>query len=197
MHPWKNIIKRDTEEFDTKACFICLERIPSFDDDRELKMHLFKVHFAKVHLKELAEMCKEAEEKENREGWNIDEILEEERERREAQERKRAESGGWMVMFRKKKIPSECMDNEEAENNEVNCFLCQQILKSCEHNKHLEKQHGVIFGAKEIMKAGEKSQSSPINEEQPKIRTDADTVKELVGDEVLSSAWDWDLELGS
>ena len=61
-------------------------------------------------------------------------------------------------MFRKKKV-HECLDNnEEAENNEVDCFLCQEklIVKSCEYSKHLEKQHRVIFGVKEIMKAGEK-----------------------------------------
>ena len=81
MHPWKNIIKGKTEELETKACFVCLERIPCSDDHIELKLHLFNFHSAKVHLKELVEMCTEAEEKE-------------ERDRREAQERKRADSGG-------------------------------------------------------------------------------------------------------
>ena len=194
MHPWKNIISGKIEELETKSCFICLARIQCSDGDmEEVKQHLINVHSAsaKDHLEELLKMCIEAEEKEEKEGWSIDETLEEVRDRREAQEKKRAESGGLMVMFRKKKIP-ECLDNnDEAENDEVDCFLCQEIVKRCEYNKHLEKQHGVIFGAKEIMKAGEKSQSSPINEEQPKIRTDADTVKELVGDEVLSSDWDW------
>ena len=118
-------------------------------------------------------------------------MIEELSDRREAQERKRAESGGWMVIFMKKQMP-DCLDNnEEAEHDDINCFLCQEklIVKSCEYNKHLEKEHGVIFGAKEIMKAGEKYQSTPPNEEpdhetgeaEPKvIRTDADTVKELV-----------------
>ena len=103
-------------------------------------------------------------------------------------------SGGWMVMFRKKKIP-ECLDNnEEAEHYEVDCFLCQEklIVKSCEYSKHLEKQHGVIFCVKEIMKTGEKYQSIrhdevPDHEAEPKvIRTDADTVKELVEMKFLS-----------
>ena len=64
---------------------------------------------------------------------------------------------------------------------------------SCEYNKHLEKQHRLIFGLKEIMKAGDKSQSSLLNEEpetgeaEPKIiRTDADTVKEMVEMKYLS-----------
>ena len=82
------------------------------------------------------------------------------------------------------KMPESMDNNEKAEIKEVDCFLCQLIVKSCEYRKHLEKQHGVIFGAKEIMKAGEKS--SPINEEQPKVRTDADTVKELVEMKYLS-----------
>ena len=96
-------------------------------------------------------------------------------------------------MFRKKKMPEECL-NTEAENDDIDCFLCQEIVKSCEYNKHLEKQHGVIFGLKEIIKAGEKSQSSRLNEEpktveaEPKIiRTDADTVKEMVEMKYLSN----------
>ena len=95
-------------------------------------------------------------------------------------------------MFRKKKSTSKCLDNsEEAENNEVDCFLCQEklIVKSCEYSKHLEKQHGVFFGVKEIIKAGDKYQNclpyqEPVHETgegEPKIvRTDADTVKEMV-----------------
>ena len=61
-----------------------MERIPCSDDDIELKLHLFQVHFAKVHLKELVKMCKKAEEEEQREGWSLDDILEEERDRRES-----------------------------------------------------------------------------------------------------------------
>ena len=130
-----------------------MERIPCSDDDIELKLHLFKVHSAKVQLKELVEMCTDAEEREEREGWSIDDILE--RDRREAGERQRAESGGWMVMFRKKKSTPNYLDNsEEADNNEVDCFLCQEVLRTCEYNKHLEKLHGVLFGVKEITRAG-------------------------------------------
>ena len=160
MHPWKNIIRGSTEERKTKACFICLERIPCSDDDIELKLHLLKIHSAKVHFKELVEICTEAEESEEREGWRIDDILEEVRNRREAEERKRAESGGWMWLFRWKKRTSDCLDNnKEAENSELSCYLCQNIVNSCEYNKHLEKQHGVIFGGEEIKKITEKFQS--------------------------------------
>ena len=196
MHPWKNIINGNTEELTTKACFICLERIPFSDDDIELKLHLFKVHSVKFHLKELVWMCREAELREQREGWNIDEIFEEERDRRKAEGRTRAESGGWKVLFRKNTIP-ECLDNEEAENIEVDCFLCKEKLnvKSLGYEKHLEKQHGVIFSVKEIMKAGEKYQSFQPNEEtdhktgeaEPKTnRTVAETVTELVEMKYLS-----------
>ena len=192
MHPWKIIIRGKTEEIKTTTCFICLERIPCSDDDIELKLHLFNDHSAKVHLKELVVMCIEAEEIEEREGWSLDDILEEERDRREAEEKKRAESGGLMGMFWRKKRTPECLDNiAEALINEVDCFLCQEklIVKSCEYDQHLEKQHGVIFGLKELRKAGIMKQSAPLNAEpdieneefEPEIvGTDADTVKELV-----------------
>ena len=172
-------------------CFICLDRIPSSDDDIELKLHLFEVHSVKVHLKELVEMCAVAEERELREGWSLvlDDILEEERGRREVEARKRAESGGWMGIFCRNKRTPECLhNNTKAETNEVDCFLCQEIVKSCEYDKHLEKQHEVKFGLKEIKKAGEKNEIVPKEEpnnsneeaERDINKTDADTVKELV-----------------
>ena len=139
-------------------------------------------------------MCAEAEKREEREGWSLDDILEEERDRRDSQEKMRAESGRWMGTFWRKKRTPECLDNiAEAEINEVDCFLCQEklIVKSCEYDKHLEKQHGVIFGLKEIKKAGEQKQDEIVTpkketnhengEAEPAIiGTDADTVKDLV-----------------
>ena len=98
-------------------------------------------------------------------------------------------------MFRNKKMP-ECLDNNEEAENIEECFLCQEIVKVCEYSKHLEKQHGVIFGVKEIKKAGEKYQKCPSNEEpdhetgevEPEIvRTDADTVREMVEMKYLSN----------
>ena len=192
MHPWKKIIRGKTEELKERVCFICLERITFSDDDIELKMHLFKVHFAKVHLIELVKICTGEEERERREGWSLDDILEEERDRREAEERKRAQIGGCIGTFWRKKRTHECLDNmAEAEISEVDCFLCQEklIVKSCEYDKHLENQHGAIFGLKEIKKAGERDKIVVPNEElknqneeaEPEIfGTDADTVKELV-----------------
>ena len=73
----------------------------------------------------------------------------------------------------------------------VDCFLCQKQLKSFGYSEHLEKQHRVIFGVKDIKKASKKYESVPStsntepgheNEEaEPDtIRSDADTVKELI-----------------
>ena len=191
MHPWKKIIRGSTEKRKTKACFFCLERIQDSDDEIELKLHMCKVHSVKVHLKELVEMCTEAEEREEREGWSLDDILEEERDRREAEARESAEEGGWMGIFLEKNRTPECLDNN-VNVDEVDCFLCQDQLKSFKYDKHLEKQHGIIFGVKDIKKAGNKYESVPLNKdpdnekekpepEAPKTtRTDADTVKNLV-----------------
>ena len=154
MHPWIKIIRGNTDDIKTKACFICLERIQDSYDDVQLKLHLFKVHSVKFHLKELVEMCTEAEKREVREGWSLDDILEEERVRREAEARERAESGGWMELLWGKKS-TECLDNNTAAIEEV-CFLCQKQLQSCEYKKHLEKQHRIIFGVKDIKRVSKK-----------------------------------------
>ena len=58
MHPWKKIIRGNTDDIMTKACLICLERINDSDDDIELKLHLYKGHSVNIHLKELVYMCK-------------------------------------------------------------------------------------------------------------------------------------------
>ena len=140
MHPWKKIIRGKKENLVTKACFICFERIQNSDDDIELKLHFFKVHSVNIHLKDLVQMCRKAEEREEKEGWSLDDILEEERDRKEAEARKRAESGGWMGIFQSIKGTLDCLDNN-AEVDELDCFLCQEQLKSCEYSEHLEKEH--------------------------------------------------------
>ena len=186
MHPWKKIIKGNTENVAKIACFICLERIQNSDDEIELKFHLFNFHSVKFHLKELVEISKEVEEREKSEGWSLDDILEEERDRREAEAREKAQSGGWMGIFGRKKVRPECLDKDaEVETAEVDCFLCQEklIVRSCEYNNHLEKQHRVIFGVTDIMKAGasnEELDHENVEAEPEKTRTDADMVKELV-----------------
>ena len=165
---------------------MCLERTPYSDDDIELKLHLYEVHSAKVHLKELVEMCTEAEEREEREGWNIDDILYEERERREIKTRKKAESGGCNKIFKRKKGSYDCLENEHNDFNEVCCFLCQEklIFKSLEEfNNHIENQHRVSFGVKEIKKSGEKYFHHPnkkhLTENTEIIGIDEDSMEEL------------------
>ena len=186
MHPWKKIIRGNTDDIMTKACLICLERINDSDDDIELKLHLYKGHSVNIHLKELVYMCKEAKEREEREGWSLDEILEEERDKREAEAKKRPESGRWMEIFWRKKRTYDSLDNN-GEVNEVDCFLCQKQLKSFGYSEHLEKQHRVIFGVKDIKKSSKEYESVPSKTEpdheeaEPEIiRSDADTVKELI-----------------
>ena len=105
-------------------------------------------------------MCKEAKEREEREGWSLDEILEEERDKREAEAKKRPESERWMEIFWRKKRTYDYLDNN-GEANVVDCFLCQKQLKSFGYSEHLEKQHRVIFGVKDIKKASKKYESVP------------------------------------
>ena len=131
---------------------MCLERIPCSDGEMEdIKKHWKNAHFVKYNFNQLIEMSAEAEERvKRRRGWIIDDILEEVRERKEAEARKRAESG-WMGIFRKPKT-----GKTGAETGRVNCFLCHEVIEGCEYNIHLETQHRVLFGVKEIMNSSEK-----------------------------------------
>ena len=82
-------------------CFMCLEYVPCSDGDTEkMTEHITTVHCAECHVEKLAEMCGEAEEREEREGWSLDDIIEEERERQDAEVKIRAESGGLMEMLK-------------------------------------------------------------------------------------------------
>ena len=51
-------------------------------------------------------MCKEAKEREEREGWSLDEILEEERDKREAlkQRRDQSQKDGWRFSGEKREL---------------------------------------------------------------------------------------------
>ena len=102
-------------------------------------------------------MCREVEEREEREGWSLDDIIEEERERREAAEKRRTEAGGLMEMLIRQLAKSDRPDsdagsNSNSKNVESDCFLCQKKLyiNSNMYNKHLEEKHMTIFGLKEI-----------------------------------------------
>ena len=144
-------------------CFMCLEYITCSDGDTEkVKEHITTVHYTECNVEKLVKMCKEAEMIEEREGWSLDDIIEEERERKEAAEKRRAESGGMMGMLRRKLGKTDYRDNDAAsisdpENVESNCFLCKEkfFLNINVYNKHLEEKHMVIFGLKEIRNCGE------------------------------------------
>ena len=189
MHPWKKIIRGKNEELNTKACFMCLEKIPCSDDDIKLKIHLFKVHSSTVHLKELVKICTEVEEREESKGWSLDDFYEEDSDGRKAVARQKKEPGSWMS--KEEKGTHETFDNDaEADLCISECFLCdekQTLKRSNEYSEHLEIQHKVIFGLKKIMNSEEIIQVNDNeleNENEGKdpefIMTDADTVKELV-----------------
>ena len=158
MHPWRQIIRGGTQEEETMICFMCLEYIPSSDGDTEkIKEHITTVHSAECNVEKLVEMCREAMEREEREGWNLDDIIEEERERREAAEKKRTESAGLIGILRRRlgntdRPESDDGSNADYESVECNCFLCQEkfFFNRIVYNKHLETKHLVIFGLKEI-----------------------------------------------
>ena len=151
----------------TIRCFMCLENIPCCDGDTEkIKEHITTVHCAECNVEKLAELCREEEEREEREGWSLDDIIEEERERREAAEKMRAESGGLMGILRRQLGKTEYRDsdagsNADPENVGSNCFLCKEkfYLDSNVYNKHLEEKHMVIFGLKEIREYGEEEET--------------------------------------
>ena len=165
MHPWRQIIRGETEEEETMRCFMCLEYIPCSDGDTEkIKEHITTVHCAECNMEKLAEMCGEAEEREEREGWSLNDIIEEERERREAAEKRRAESGGLMGMLRRQLGKTDCPDSDPGNNTDfenVDCILCKEKfdLNTNVYNKHLEEKHMVIFGLKEIRKCGEEEET--------------------------------------
>ena len=101
---------------------MCLENIVCCDGDTgKIIEHITKVHSAECHLETLVEMCVEAEEREGREGWSFDEIIEEERERREAAEKRRAELGGLMGMLRRQLGINDCPDNHTESNTNPEC----------------------------------------------------------------------------
>ena len=77
MHPWKKIVRGNTEVEETTTCFICLKRV----NKTKLKNHLTKTHAATCPMDKLEEMCREAEENQASEALNFDEIIEEEKAR--------------------------------------------------------------------------------------------------------------------
>jgi len=148
-------------------CFMCLENILFCNGDTEkIKEHFITVHCAEYQVETLVEMCEEAEEREEREGWSLDDIIEEEKERREAAEKRRAESGGLMGMLRrqlgKADFPdSDARNNADFEKYDRDCFMCNEklYLNRKVYKKHLEKKHMVIFGFEQIRECGEEEET--------------------------------------
>ena len=75
MHPWKKIIRGNTQDEETTTCFMCLNQETKFEK------HITKFHAATCPTDKLDEMCREAEEKRATEGLNFDETIEEDKER--------------------------------------------------------------------------------------------------------------------
>ena len=125
---------------------MCLHAVPFSKESMEkMKEHMEKVHSAKCPIKNLVELCQEAEEMKERDRFY--EIIKEEREEQSKKEIK-ALSG----LFRKKSIESANKDTKI-----INCFLCQETWTGGDKKhfeKHLVTYHGLIFGFKEIFKTG-------------------------------------------
>ena len=77
VHPWKKIVRGNTEVEETTTCFICLKRV----NKTKLQKHFTKTHNATCPMDKLDEMCREAEENQATEALNFDEIIEEEKAR--------------------------------------------------------------------------------------------------------------------
>ena len=77
MHPWKKIIRGNTEVEETKTCFMCLKRATN----AKFQDHITKTHAVTCPMDKLDEMCREAEENQATEALNFDEIIEEEKDR--------------------------------------------------------------------------------------------------------------------
>ena len=123
---------------------VCRTEVSSF------QKHMTKAHFTTCAKEKLAEMCTEAEQREEREGLNLNDIIEEERER---QEKRKAKSEGLLGMFRRKQEITE-PELEIQDTIPLECFLCQGAWTGATKDdlgRHLEKDHKVIFGIKLII----------------------------------------------
>ena len=154
MHPWKKIIRGNTQEEETTTCFMCLKRVTNL----KLEKHMTKFHAATCPMARLDEMCREAEEEQATEGLNFDEIIEEEKERQETLRKKRMETGGLMGMFRRRQERVTEPEQGTQDTISLKCFLCQGKWTGNskeELTEHLEKAHKVVFKIKELIELSE------------------------------------------
>ena len=130
---------------------MCLTNTPFSEENKEeFRKHMTKVHSATCSLDKLADMCFKVEEKLKLEEWGFDDIIKEETERRESEEKRRAESGGLIGMFRKKlkATESELHNDEDEDDITMKCLICQGMwtgISQKEFKEHLRKRHKVIF----------------------------------------------------
>ena len=125
---------------------MCLERVPfSEQNNEDIVKHITTVHSAvDCSLEKLTQLCKEAENKQEREGWDFNDVIEEERKMREAEQGKRNE-----------KVNESELGND---TTRITCLICQDKLictNKKEFEKHLENYHKVIFGIKMLKESDE------------------------------------------
>ena len=169
MHPWKKIIRGNTQEEETTTCFMCLERVTNL----KFEKHMTKFHAATCPMARLDEMCREAEEEQATEGLNFDEIIEEERERQETLRKYRMETGGLMGMFNRRQEPANEPEQGTQDTISLKCFLCQGKWtgnSKKELTEHLENTHKVVFKVKDLIELSESQPEEPdtaADEERP------------------------------
>ena len=100
-----------------------------------------KIHSATCSMENLTQLCKDEEERLEREGWSLDDIILEEAERREAEKKT---PGGQEVT----------QPELGTQDIILTCFLCQGEwtgVNKDDLQRHLEKDHKVIFKISELM----------------------------------------------
>ena len=100
-----------------------------------------KIHSATCSMENLTQLCKDEEERLEREGWSVDDIILEEAERREAEKKT---PGGQEVT----------QPDQGTQDIILTCFLCQGAWTGDNKDdlqRHLEKDHKAIFKISELM----------------------------------------------
>ena len=107
-------------------------------------------------------MCREVEEREEREGWSLDDIIEEEKERKLREKKRKAESGGLMGMLRGKFGKTDYTDSDAASKKKSIIMCRTNTFKN-------RKAHINICGLSEVRECGEEGVSSNLFQLEPSI----------------------------
>ena len=185
MHPWKKIIRGNTQEEETTTCFMCLKRVTHLKYEK----HMTKFHAATCPMARLDEMCREAEAEQVTEGLNFDDVIEEERARQETLRKKRMETGGLMGMFRRRQERVTEPEQGTQDTISLKCFLCQGNWTGNSKEElieHLEKGHKVVFKIKELIELSEELQTAADEEskEEERLLTVASETDTTSGDTI-------------